>query len=106
MAILLARRRENREQLGPLAGVGLAQKTNYRQRRLLLDQIGADRLAGGGLVAEDVEQIVGDLEGDPQILAEPGVGLAPIGVGAGVMGPQPAAAQRTGRSGLPRPVRR
>ena len=72
---MIAGARQQRDHLGPLGLVGLLEHADQRQRRFLLEQIGAQRLADRGLVAQHVQQVVGDLEGDAQVEAVSGQGV-------------------------------
>lgn len=79
------RRRENLHHFGALLGPALVEQPDQGQRGLLFDQIGAQRFSDRLLVAEDVEQVVDNLEGDPQLASESRQGL-PLGLaGAGVV---------------------
>ena len=48
----------------------LPQQMNQRQRQLLLFQIGPQRLPRVVFTSHNVEEVVGDLEGDPQRTTE------------------------------------
>ena len=82
----------------PAAGLGrgLLQEPNDRQRRFLLQEIGAQGLADLGFVAQHVQQVVGDLKSDAQVQAVLGEGLLDLQIRAGEMGPQAAATRRQG----------
>ncbi len=56
------------------------------QGQFLLFEVRAQRLAGGAFVADQIEQIVGDLKGKPEATAKLGKALDPLLVGARVQG--------------------
>ena len=88
---------EQGDHLGPLGLIGLLEHPDERQGRFLLVQIGAQRLADGGLVAQHVQQVVGDVEGHAQVEAVLGQGVFQGRLGPGVMG----ASGSSRRSGPP-----
>ena len=85
---------EDRHQFRAVFGADGAQQANQRQGGLLLHQIGAQRLAHNGLVAGEVQQVVGDLKGDAQVVAVAGQGFADCRLGPRVVRAQPTTAGR------------
>ena len=55
--------------IGSGRGVGRFQQANHGERQLLFFQISAKALAGELLLAPDVQDVVGNLEGDAQVTA-------------------------------------
>ncbi len=81
---------EHPSRFGSGRGIGGLQQANHGERELLLLEVGAQALAGQSFLAPDVEDVVGDLEGDAQVAA---VAVQCLGrglVGPGVVGTQPA----------------
>ena len=62
--------------------IGGLEQPDDRQRQLLLLEIGAQALAGQSLLSPDVQDVVGDLEGDSQVAA-----VAVEGLGRGPSAP-------------------
>ena len=70
----------------------MLQTVDHGQRQLPLPQVGTERLADGVFLAGQVEEIVGDLEGEAEV---PAVVCEPLGNGLGrprVQRPEPTAA--------------
>ena len=82
VALVEIRRADGGEQTCVLRSDELPRQSQ-QHRRLALAQVLADRLAGRGLVAEDAEQVVTQLEGLAERPAEGAEGLDEVGVGAG-----------------------
>ena len=76
-------------------GRRLPQEANQRQGQFALLQVGAQRFAGGTLLAHQVEQIVGNLKGQAQVAAIAGQPFDDVLGHAAVQGPEPAAAGRS-----------
>src|SRR5438093_3014663 len=70
-----------------------------RQRALPLPEVGADGLAETVLVGDEVERVVGDLEGDPDVQTVPREGVD-LGGGEATEQPADAAARGDERGGL------
>ena len=89
---------EQREQPG-VGRAGVPAHQQHRQGGDALAQVGAGGLARLGGLAEDVEQVVGELEGDAEPLAEPGQDVDGRLVGAGEQRAEPGR-RRDQRAGL------
>ena len=76
---------------------GLLQDADQRQRRFLLQQVGAQRLAHRRLVAQHVQQVVGDLEGDAQFAGRTGPGRLPASARPRRSGRPAGSSRRSGR---------
>src|SRR5207244_10853816 len=59
----------------PLVGIRAIEHRDEREGALALAQVGADRLAESVLIGDEVERVVGDLEGDANVEAVPRQGL-------------------------------
>ena len=60
----------DREELALPRAAEPVEAMNHWQREFLLCQIGTERFAGGVLVADEIEKVIGDLEGEAKVAAE------------------------------------
>ena len=84
------------------AGVGRGHGADHRERHLALAEVVADVLAERGGDAAVVEQVVGDLEGDPERVAIGRQSAATCGSGAPAITPPTSVAAANSAAVLPR----
>src|SRR5271157_866449 len=85
---------EHSARVGGGRGIGGFEQANHGECQLLLLQIGAQALAGQSFLAPDVQDVVGNLEGDSQVTT-----IAVECLGRGLVGPRVVGTQPAGDCG-------